>query len=392
MDLKGFFKHPEIQLAAHWREEDYFESFFDSKLSTFVDLLEQLQDTPVSDLLTSRRTDILEVCERLKKSLHFSLAGKSWAAYRCFRDTLDYLQNELCDLRYQYVSDTTRNTAYRVRQTRHTIHHRHEMFHVPFHLRHLVATQRYSVPGLPCLYLAGSLYTCWAEMGRPPLHELQCAAFWLREEASLNLLNFSQRPGMWANELDTPSQDEKFWKNIASYIVLWPLLFACSITVKHPDGAFKPEYILPQLLLQWITEEGKFDGVIYFSTHVKDISKAATFATSNIVVPTKEMSNNGHCRTLCDIFRITNPVSWDLLTSINAGDSMPMESLPYFSVEFVRGVEECYAKTQFGLNQIKLGRLAMDLKRRYHDGDHNAGHVNDSGKVAKNVIDEDGKF
>ena len=68
---------------------------------------------------------------------------------------------------------------------------------------------------------------------------------------------------------------------------------------------------------------------------------------------------------------------------------MPMESLPYFSVEFVRGVEECYAKTQFGLNQIKLGRLAMDLKRRYYEGDRDAGRVTAADKLAKFGIDKD---
>ena len=42
-----------------------------------------------------------------------------------------------------------------------------EMFHIPYELRHKVTNQRYSVSGLPCLYLGSSTYLCWEELERP---------------------------------------------------------------------------------------------------------------------------------------------------------------------------------------------------------------------------------
>jgi hypothetical protein len=44
-----------------------------------------------------------------------------------------------------------------------------QLFHIPFQDRGLVNTQRYSIPGLPSLYVANSIYVAWEEMGRPVL-------------------------------------------------------------------------------------------------------------------------------------------------------------------------------------------------------------------------------
>lgn len=38
-----------------------------------------------------------------------------------------------------------------------------EMFHIPYEKRNLVGNQRFSLSGLPCLYLGGSSYICWEE-------------------------------------------------------------------------------------------------------------------------------------------------------------------------------------------------------------------------------------
>ena len=44
-----------------------------------------------------------------------------------------------------------------------------EMFHIPYEKRNLVGNQRFSLSGLPCLYLGGSSYICWEELGRKDL-------------------------------------------------------------------------------------------------------------------------------------------------------------------------------------------------------------------------------
>ena len=47
------------------------------------------------------------------------------------------------------------------------LYKKEEMFHIPFNKRYLVGNQRFSISGLPCLYLGGSPYVCWEELGRP---------------------------------------------------------------------------------------------------------------------------------------------------------------------------------------------------------------------------------
>lgn len=41
---------------------------------------------------------------------------------------------------------------------------RNDLFHIPYEHRHNASTGRYSIPGLPCLYLASSLYLAKKEL------------------------------------------------------------------------------------------------------------------------------------------------------------------------------------------------------------------------------------
>lgn len=50
-----------------------------------------------------------------------------------------------------------------------------DMLHIPFNKRHIVKSERFSIPGLPCLYLGNSSYACWVEMGCPADHRFNVA-------------------------------------------------------------------------------------------------------------------------------------------------------------------------------------------------------------------------
>jgi hypothetical protein len=49
---------------------------------------------------------------------------------------------------------------------------RADLFHVPFEERGKVGSQRYSIPGLPCLYISNSVYLAWEELERLPISSL----------------------------------------------------------------------------------------------------------------------------------------------------------------------------------------------------------------------------
>ncbi|MFW8247620.1 hypothetical protein ACOIDW_27415, partial [Klebsiella pneumoniae] len=61
---------------------------------------------------------------------------------------------------------------FRVRKSDTPLSEREEIFHIPFTERQNVSAQRYSVAGLPCLYLGTSLYVCWQEMNKPDFDKL----------------------------------------------------------------------------------------------------------------------------------------------------------------------------------------------------------------------------
>lgn len=56
---------------------------------------------------------------------------------------------------------------------------------------------------------------------------------------------------------------------IENYLKMLPVIMACSVKVdeeKAEKAIFKEEYIIPQLITQWlITSDRYFDGILYFS-------------------------------------------------------------------------------------------------------------------------------
>jgi len=101
-----------------------------------------------------------------------------------------------------------------------------------------------------------------------------------------------------------------------SYVVCWPLLAGCAIRVQHRGEPFIEEYIIPQLLLQWLRKKAKgVDGLRYFSTHVEQSSSGPWLAI-NYVFPVKTQAHEGYCAELTKKLELTLPVPWILLDGI----------------------------------------------------------------------------
>ena len=185
---------------------------------------------------------------------------------------------------------------------------RKDIFHVPFHLRHRVNTQRYSISGWPSLYLGASLMVCWEEVGRPAFHKLAVACF--DAEKTLNILDFAYRPSVVIDLYEPTDDSEAYFVHsyMASYLICWPLLAACSISAHHRGSPFVEEYIVPQLLLQWLRDESlKIDGIRYFSMRVNQTSKAPRLGV-NYVFPVKtDAAITGHCSQLTRRFNLRCP-------------------------------------------------------------------------------------
>lgn len=133
------------------------------------------------------------------------------------------------------------------------------LFHMPFELRGRVSTNRYSIPGYPCLYLGKSIYVCWEEMRRKDINAYAVVAMQCAKDIRLLDLRLTRK--------FHTSADCK------AFLTMLPLIIACGMQVNNDEDQFKPEYILPQLLLHTVLlnkqrmklakENDKDDGIQY---------------------------------------------------------------------------------------------------------------------------------
>jgi hypothetical protein len=273
---------------------------------------------------------------------------------------MESISKELDELKID-LNDKFKVVFFRARKHGATDLGREEIFHIPFDSREKVRTQRFSLPGVPCLYLSGSLYTCWEEIQRLPFHLMQCSAFWLKAGKNVKLLNLSTSPRRM--ELFTHGADNGFLKrNVINPLIVWPLLAACSVRVSQHDAPFKPEYVIPQLLLQWIGENG-FAGISHFSTHIDSASTDAEIFC-NFIFPATKIATTQQCSSLEEIFDWTKPVNMELLAALKpAGPALyPGNEITSATIEFSTKVKKYvnYKVTRFGLLEEYLRILAFN--------------------------------
>lgn len=178
---------------------------------------------------------------------------------------------------------------------------RKELFHIPYEERGKVSSQRYSIPGYPCLYLSNGIYTAWEELGRKNPDRIHAVR--LMNTRDLNIMDLSN------TRLDIHQSNPI---QLSLDLLMWPFVIASSVKVSNPEDTFKPEYIIPQLLLQWIRMNHKVDGIRFSSTHVNPTEERDGVFT-NLVIPVVENGLEGYCQKLAGMFNMSNVLSWQSL-------------------------------------------------------------------------------
>lgn len=182
-----------------------------------------------------------------------------------------------------------------------------DMFHIPLDKRGIVKTQRYSMPGYPCLYLGKSVYTCWEEMGRP-------------EFSTCMVSRFEQNSFLSFIDVTKPSS-ESFNNNYISGLTLmkYPMVIACMVQVLDYNDTYKPEYIIPQLLMEYVIECRETDknekkitcelsGIYYTSVHKSKSFNFEGEILNNLAIPVFDpLANTKYCPVLCSTFSLTEP-------------------------------------------------------------------------------------
>ena len=149
-----------------------------------------------------------------------------------------------------------------------------ELFHIPITKRQLISNERFSLSGFPTLYLATELPLAWQECGYPDKY------YWsefrysnLKEIAGDNntksgkiclLALYSPREiTRWGRTIKY--YEPELWLTvIRRYLAIYPLVLACSFVNANGGTPFKQEYIIPQMLMQWVYRHKRKCNQLFF--------------------------------------------------------------------------------------------------------------------------------
>lgn len=279
------------------------------------------------NIFTQDKNDLNEInfiANTIKEILILGYEGRNSAAFQKLYSLLDGNQNmRLSLLLRKYITngEGKNEDFYRLRkfENRRDIPHK-EMFHIPFDKREKVMTQRYSIPGYPCLYLGKSVYGCWEELGRPYLDSFMVSRYNTKD----NLL-FIDLTIPTKECLMTPS-------SFLTELYRFPFILACMIQVKDEKATFKPEYLFPQLMMEFIIEKyhqssdkssaHNYIGIYYTSVYKNDEFGYDGNVFNNCAIPTFETTKESkYCPVLCKHFKLTSPTCEEYERIKTAGES-----------------------------------------------------------------------
>ena len=283
--------------------DEYFPEKVDSYLNMYMNHLKNLG-------ISSK---IISNIDEYRKNIHMCLVeyyyGQHGSARRFFDAAMKFVPvRDLCN---QVLEDK----FYRARRKKKedSMHQdgftKEEMFHIPLDKRHLVATERYSFPGVPCLYLGTSKEICYAELGGE-IENVYVAEIIRKKELDIIDLSFFDKYDI--NQMDS-SEIEKIYK-------LWPIIASCSFYYENSnDMNFRPDYIIPQFLLEYIIDtnceiklggiENEVRGIRYRSIKKQffdEEQKCFNDDYVNYVFPVLSNKTSGHSADLLEQFEVVS--------------------------------------------------------------------------------------
>lgn len=356
MKFEDLFENKLLVLPKSIPKECSYLGFITKILNDYLTLLKSVSEKTIKIKGLRYETKLENICknqtqfvEGILNTLKIYLDGKPAQAYETFSNTMDERLKK-----YKKMLSTKEfnegESFYRLRKSEgNYAFTTHEMFHVPFELRGTLNTQRYSIPGFPSLYLGKTIYVAWEELKRPMLENFQAVR--LRSTKKITYLDLT------VNDWGTNNMNKDAYK----YFMTWPLIAACSIQVKNTEHTFKQEYIIPQLLLQWIRNTNVLDAIIYQSTHIKIDTLTPIKDMYNIVIPVKGIQEVGYCNDLMKMFTMTETVSKQLIDVSSGGAQFIYmnNELLYLdnklpTIEFIKGQKFPYSYSVLGKMEYQL--------------------------------------
>lgn len=312
--------------------------------------------------------DVRAICSEIVYILNQYRNGKTVDAYQHAYTLFEKISRYL---RYINVYQKSINGYYRIRPGRFTINQRTELFHIPYSMQNLIRAYRYSIAGQPCLYASSDIRQAWMECGMP--REFSYVQLKIEEQpdsqAALRLIDFTRDI---KKIIDSKAQIEKERKInidqvIENYIYSYPLRAACSLIVKNKDDNYIAEYIIPQLLMQWIRDNKRFDGIKYKPNVYNSLKKNAD--VYNIALITSDYREDGLDRNLTAKIKVSNVEVVNLVRSFSEYQSK-VDSIERIADELKVKLDGMNRKNKELYYIIDLCDVFVWLFRRIQNGEY----------------------
>lgn len=184
---------------------------------------------------------------------------------------------------------------------------REDMVHIPLNKRGLVRTQRFSIAGVPCLYLGTTSYVCWLELDKPNDNNFYVSSYKFNDEGkNLKILNLVIAEGLINGIFNRGMDKEDSIRKTMQldFLKLWPLVCATSFNVKNGQDGFRSEYVISQLIMQ-LLKEWNIDGVAYISKKIQD--DYDSIYCINLALPVLSFDEGKIYGDICGKLELTSP-------------------------------------------------------------------------------------
>ena len=327
-----------LEFPLKTKDDESYLKELNKKFQSYKQLINLLIEKN-SHLNKSIIEEVENSCSTISKCITLYHNGHAGRSYNELENILNDISND------EYLKLLKSNShLYRMRVSPETIYDSNEIFHIPFNKRHLVESRRYSIAGLPCLYLGSSHFICWYELNKPNFNNLYSSSFKSTED--LVFLDLTRD----INYIKKCSQIY----DIIHLLKFYPMTLACNFSTKYQNAKFNDEYIIPNLLLQWVLETESINGIKFLS--VKYCNNKHRKKLHNYVIPPKIMDNGKYCSHLYTYFKVTKPSSFAVLMyGPNPGDVIAYQSINDIDAE--SALFSTYWTTIFGRTEKIIKNL-----------------------------------
>lgn len=325
--------------STHWDNEKFDET-------TFKKRYKQLTKGILEAIEYYYKGDPVEAYVRLEKALKEN-------------NTINYLPTVVFDINTNFYRMRKKEGNYPLTKG--------ELFHVPFEKRFFIKTQRYSILGFPTLYLSNSLYVAWEEMKRPNSNLIKAVRLVnTRKIECLDLTSSRYSVNYeWKPQPNVASSKEK---NDVYSMMVWPIIAACSFKVRNTNADFKPEYIIPQLMLQYVSRNGEIKGIKFSSTHIDLNNPNIKGDFYNVAIPVKDNHEKGYCSILKSDFNSTEVLSFEIKQFSENQNNLPILFLnsegkyenvnsDIQQIELIMNKPILYSHSSFGSLELSLREM-----------------------------------